>query len=111
VIPGILDTAFDQTEPVTVSREIPDMDFLTESENRIWGCSSKNHEIYACKLGDPTNWNCFEGISTDSYSATIGSDGDFTGACTHLGNVLFFKEDSIHKVWGSRPADFQIANS
>lgn len=111
VIPGILDTAFDQTEPVTVSREIPDMDFLTESENRIWGCSSKNHEIYACKLGDPTNWNCFEGISTDSYSATIGSDGDFTGACTHLGNVLFFKEDNIHKVWGSRPADFQIANS
>lgn len=111
VVPGILDAAFDQTEPVTVSREIPDMDFLTESENRIWGCSSKNHEIYACKLGDPTNWNCFEGISTDSYAATIGSDGDFTGACTHLGTVLFFKEDMVHKVWGSRPANFQISNS
>lgn len=111
VVPGILDMAFDQEEAVTISREIPDMEFLTESENRIWGCSSQKHEIYACKLGDPTNWNCFEGISTDSYAATIGSDGDFTGACTHLGNVLFFKEDMIHKVWGSRPANFQIANS
>lgn len=111
VVPGILDMAFDQQEPVKVSRDIPDMDFLTESENRIWGCSSKNHEIYACKLGDPTNWNCFEGISTDSYAATIGSDGDFTGACTHLGAVLFFKEDMLHKVWGSRPANFQISNS
>lgn len=111
VVPGILDSSYNQSEPVTVSREIPDMDFLTESENRIWGCSSKNHEIYACKLGDPTNWNCFEGISTDSYAATIGSDGDFTGACTHLGYVLFFKEDMIHKVYGSRPANFQITNS
>ena len=111
VVPGILDAAFDQNEPVTVSRDIPDMDFLTESENRIWGCSSKKHEIYACKLGDPTNWNCFEGISTDSYSVTVGSDGDFTGACTHLGTVLFFKEDMLHKVWGSRPDNFQISNS
>ena len=111
VVPGILDSSYNQSEPVTVSREIPDMDFLTESENRIWGCSSKNHEIYACKLGDPTNWNCFEGISTDSYAATIGSDGDFTGACTHLGYVLFFKEDMIHKVYGTRPANFQITNS
>ncbi len=111
VVPGILDMAFDQEEAVTICREIPDMEFLTESENRIWGCSSEKHEIYACKLGDPTNWNCFEGISTDSYAATIGSDGDFTGACTHLGNVLFFKEDMVHKVWGSRPANFQIANS
>ena len=111
VVPGILDSSYNQWEPVTVSREIPDMDFLTESENRIWGCSSQKHEIYACKLGDPTNWNCFEGISTDSYAATIGSDGDFTGACTHLGYVLFFKEDMIHKVYGSRPANFQITNS
>lgn len=111
VVPGILDVAFDQNEPVTVSRDIPDMDFLTESENRIWGCSSEKHEIYACKLGDPTNWNCFEGISTDSYAATVGSDGDFTGACTHLGTVLFFKEDVLHKVWGSRPDNFQISNS
>ncbi len=111
VIPGVLDTAYEQSEPVTIAREIPDMEFLTESENRVWGCSSKKNEIYACKLGDPTNWNCFEGISTDSYAATLGSDGAFTGACTHLGYVLFFKEDMIHKVYGTQPSNFQITNS
>lgn len=111
VVPGVLDTPLEQETAVTVAREIPDMDFLTECGNRVWGCSSQNHEIYACKLGDPTNWNCFEGISTDSYSATIGSDGEFTGACTHLGYVLFFKEDTLHKVYGSCPANFQISTS
>lgn len=111
VVTGILDAVFSQEEPITVERKIPDMDFLTESENRVWGCSSDKHEIYACKLGDPTNWNCFMGIASDSYALTVGSDGDFTGACTHLGYVLFFKEDVIHKVNGSKPANYQITNT
>lgn len=82
--------SFTQDSGLTVKRKAPDMDYLTELDNRVWGCSSAAHEVYACKLGDPFNWNCFEGISTDSYAATIGSDGDFTGAITHLGYVLFF---------------------
>lgn len=107
VIAGMLDTAFNQTEAVTIARTVPEMDFVTECENRLWGCSSANHEIYACKLGDPFNWNCFMGLSTDSYALTIGTDGDFTGACTYLGYVLFFKEDYIHKVYGNKPANYQ----
>ena len=100
--------SFTQDSGLTVKRKAPDMDYLTELDNRVWGCSSAAHEVYACKLGDPFNWNCFEGISTDSYAATIGSDGDFTGAITHLGYVLFFKEDVLHKVYGSRPNNIQI---
>jgi hypothetical protein len=84
------------------------MDFVAESNNRVWGCSSSNHEVYASKLGDPFNWNCYEGIATDSYAATIGSDGDFTGAISYGGYILFFKEDRIHKVHGSKPSNFQI---
>lgn len=94
---------------IRVERTVPGMDFVTEQDNRLWGCSSDSHEIYACKLGDPTNWNCFMGISTDSYSATIGTPGDFTGACSHLGYVLFFKEDVIHKVYGNKPANYQVS--
>lgn len=89
-------------------RKVPDMDFVCEMNNRIYGCSSKNHEIYACKLGDPRNWNCFEGLSTDSYAVTIGSDGDFTGCITHQGYVVFFKEDVIHTIYGTKPSNFQI---
>ena len=66
------------------------------------------NEIYACKLGDFKNWNCFMGVSTDSYAASCGTDGQFTGAVTHLGYPLFFKENCMHKVYGNYPANYQI---
>jgi hypothetical protein len=99
---------YTQTKGLSITREVPDMDFICESNNRIWGCSSENHEIYSCKLGDPFNWNNFEGISTDSYAVTVGSDGDFTGCIAHLGNVIFFKENTIHKLFGTKPSNYQI---
>lgn len=108
VITGTVDKSTTQTSGIVLKRTGPDLDFVTELDNRLWGCSSKNHEIYASKLGDPTNWNAFEGISTDSYAATVGTDGDFTGAVSHLGYVLFFKEDTIHKVYGNKPSNIQI---
>ena len=108
IIPGKILSNRNQSGGLSIDRKVPEMDFLTESENRIWGCSSAKHEIYASKLGDPFNWNCYEGISTDSYAATVGSDGDFTGATTFLGYVMFFKENCIHKVYGSKPSNYQI---
>lgn len=93
---------------ITVSRECPDFDFVCEFNNRLWACSNQNHEIYASKLGDPFNWNAFEGLSTDSYALTIGSDGDFTGCLSHQGYVVFFKEDYIHTIYGTKPSNFQL---
>lgn len=89
VIIGDLTEGFSQDTGLAISRKVPDMDFVCENGNRLWGCSSANHEVYASKLGDAANWNAFEGISTDSYAATIGSDGDFTGCLSHMGYVLF----------------------
>ena len=66
------------------------------------------NQIYDSKLGDLKNWNCFMGLSTDSYVASCGTDGQFTGAVTHLGYPLFFKENCVHKVYGNYPANFQI---
>lgn len=91
-----------------VERLMPDMDFITENNNRLWGCSSANHEVYACALGDPTNWRTYQGLATDSWAATVGGDGDFTGAATHMGTVLFFKQNEIIKIYGDKPANFQI---
>ena len=115
VVTGILDQATTQEAAITVSRRMPNMDFIIESENRLWGCrygTALNgevvNEIYASKLGDFKNWNVFAGISTDSYAATVGTDGQFTGAITHLGYPLFFKETCVHKVYGSYPANYQI---
>ena len=112
---GLLDTTQTIINEITVERKMPAMDFVTESENRLWGCRygvSNNgevvNEIYACKLGDFKNWNCFMGLSTDSYVAGCGTDGVFTGAITHLGYPLFFKENFLHKVYGNFPSNYQI---
>ena len=94
---GTLET-FTFSNPASISRNVPDMDFVIECQNRLWGCSPDGHEIYASKLGTPMNWNVFQGISTDSWAATVGSDGVFTGAINYRGNPLFFKEDSIIKI-------------
>ena len=118
VVTGILDETVTQTPAqgtLRVERRMPEMDFVIESGNRLWGCrygagsdGAAVNEIYASKLGDFKNWSCFMGLSTDSYRASCGADGPFTGAITHLGYPLFFREHCIHKVYGSIPSNFQI---
>lgn len=108
VILGQITESLTQESGISVKRSMPDMDFICEQDNRLWGCSTKNHEIYACKLGDPKNWNYFQGTAADSYAATVGSDGDFTGCISHMGYVLFFKEDCMIKVYGNKPANIQL---
>ena len=114
IIPGLLDGVYTQDlqeNPVTFHREVPQMDFLVEAGNRLWGCAKDGHEIYGCKLGDPTNWNCFQGLSTDSYAATVGTPGGFTGAAVQGGYPIFYKEGYRHKVWPSATGAHQITAS
>ena len=118
VVVGILDITRTITDEITISRKMPIMDFVVESGNRLFGCrygeNAKGevvNEIYASKLGDFKNWSCYMGLSTDSYTASCGTDGQFTGAITHLGYPLFFKENCVHKVYGNYPANFQIQDT
>ena len=115
VIVGILDEAKTYESKLKLERTLPEMDFVIESGNRLYGCrygpaanGEVVNEIYASKLGDFRNWNCFMQISTDSWVGGVGSDGQFTGAITHKGYPLFFKENCVHKVYGNYPANFQI---
>lgn len=95
---GLLNKEYQLESLARIERKVPDIAFVTEANNRLWGCNAEGTEIYACALGDATNWNCFEGISTDSWAMTVGSDGDFTGAYTYMGYPMFFKENSIIKI-------------
>ena len=95
---------------ITLERRVPELDFVTEQGNRVWGCSKKENTIYACRLGDPTNWYSYRGIASDSYAVSVGSDGAFTGAASCMGYVLFFKENCIHKLYGSKPSDYQLSS-
>lgn len=107
---GSVSREFVSAEVVELERRVPDMDYLTECDNRVWGCPNKENVIYACKLGDPTNWFSYRGIAADSYAVTVGSDGAFTGAATCMGYALFFKENTLHKLYGSKPSDFQLSS-
>ena len=120
VVIGILDNpqGYSQEGWISASRWMPDMDFLIESNNRLWGCryglnrdGAIVNELYACKLGDFKNWNCFMGISTDSYFVSLGTDGQFTGAISYLGYPIFFKENCLHTVYGRYPAEYQVQDT
>ena len=98
-----------KNQTLTISRDVPDMDFVLENENRIWGC--KADTIYASKPEDPFNFNVFDGLASDSYAVNVASSGDFTAAASYLGYPIFFKEDKVYKVYGSKPSDYQVMSS
>lgn len=94
--------------------DIPDMDYVIEAQNRLWGCKYGTvdgklvNEIYASALGRFDVWHKYSGVSTDSYAASVGSDGLWTGAVNYQGYPLFFKEDRMHKVYVSASGAHRI---
>ncbi len=117
VLVGIQEEPYTEEEgAVTISRKVPDMDFVCEAQNRLWGCFYGNdgtqnlNEIYCCALGDFRNWSQYLGISTDSWRASRGSDGPWTGCINYLGTPTFFKENVIHPVSVSSVGAHQIGD-
>ncbi len=114
VIDGAVAGDSSRSGEITVSRTAPEMDFVTECGNRLWGCKygvvngRAVNEIYASKLGDFRNWNCYAGLSTDSYAASRGSDGPFTAAVSFLGSVLFCKENCIERLYPAASGAHQV---
>lgn len=105
VVVGLIDgTQIQENARITIRRTIPEMDFVCQCQNRLWGCrygmqgEKIVNEIYCSALGDFKNFHQYLGLSTDSWTASLGSDGQFTGAVSYLGSPCFFKEDRIHRV-------------
>ena len=112
---GSFDPTKNYTASVSLATITPLMDYVIESQNRLWGCRyGLNHkgelvnEIYASALGDFRQWYLFAGVSTDSYVASVGHPGAFTGAINYRGYLLFFKENAMYKVYGDYPENYQI---
>ena len=91
---------------VSLARRVPDLTCICECDNRIWGAEGTT--IYASALGDPKNFNLYDGLSTDAYAVAVGTDGEFTGCIAYSSTVLFWKEDCVHKVIGSTPSTYEI---
>lgn len=116
---GILDQTYTQTDTseFRVERKVPDMDYVTECQNRLWGCKygvvdgETVNELYCCKLGDPKNWEVYNGIANDSWRASVGTDGAWTGAVTYGNTPIFFKDDAMHKIYPSAEGAHQIVSA
>lgn len=100
---------YTETGDLKLEREIPDMDYLFECDNRLWGC--RGNEIYASKLGNIFNWKVYDGLSTDSYAVDVGSANKFDAAFNYGGYPVFMKEDRIYKVYGSYPSNYEVMGS
>ena len=109
-------------EPLTFfARELPVMNYVFAHKNRVWGCyygedrvsgsGKRISEIYASKLGDFKNWNSFEGISTDSWVATVGTGAEFTGALVYNDRPTFFKDDRIITITGDIASEFRTSET
>lgn len=115
VVDGIMDAACTIPTMITIKRQMPAMDFIVEHKNRLWGCRygpDSNGEfaniLYASKLGDFKNWQCYQGVDTDSYFVNVGSDGSWTGAISYGDMMVFAKENVLHLVYGDGPSSFQV---
>lgn len=114
VVIGLLDATYTQALGIHADREAPVMDYVIECNNRLWGCRYGSqdgqtvNEIYASALGDFRNWRKYMGTSQDSYAVSVGTEGPFTGAISHRGQPYFFKEGCVHKIYGEKPANYQM---
>lgn len=105
--PIVIDTPIQIKTSKSSESTIPDMDYVIESNNRLWGCKYGNNnsgdfvnEIYASVWGDFKNWYKRDGISTDAWATSLGTSGKFTGAVNFGGYPIFFKEDCMHRIYG-----------
>lgn len=100
---------YKETGTITLSRTVPDMDVICAVDNRLWG--ARDDTLYASKLGDPTNFNVFDGLTTDSWFQETGTAGPFTGCIPYLGYPVFFKEGHIFKIYGKNAENFEPSKS
>lgn len=128
VISGIVGDALDESLGTSVVYEsedgtptiesiIPELDYVISCGNRLWGCrygANDKHEvineIYATKLGDIRRWHTYaDGSPADnSWAASVGMPGEFTGAAVYDGRPYFFKENRIFTVYGNSTTEFTL---
>ena len=93
-----------------IERRAPRFDFAVEHRNRIWGCRYGTNdddefvnEIYGSALGDPLNYFLYEGTAADSFTASVGTGGRWSGIGVIEDYVIFFKADRYYILSGTEP--------
>ena len=100
------DTPPEETETITVQKTVPALDGIFIHEQRLWGY--KGSKIYASKWNDPTNFNVFDGLESDSWTWAMDGSGDILGGIVYQGYPMFFKEDKVVRIYGDRPSQYRV---
>jgi|GEM_PF-3410375 hypothetical protein len=78
-----------------------------EDSNRLWGWEGRT--LRASKLGDPSNWNYFDGTADDAWAVELHRPGAITGGISVHGYPTFFQEDRRIRIYGDTPESFQTS--
>lgn len=98
------------TSSITLKRAVPDLDFICEHDNRLWGV--RDNRIYASWLGMPCNFFAYDTAhSQASFYADVGTEGEFTAAVSCPSYIVFAKGDKLHKLYGSKPSNYRLSLS
>jgi hypothetical protein len=97
---------------VSLNLNYKPLDFVVESQNRLWGCRYRDgiNELYASGLGRYDDWTSNDAADS-AWTASVGTPGAFTGACVVGSNPIFFKEDYMHKIYPSNIGAHQVVQS
>lgn len=102
-------TVTQTAENVTVERKAPILGGLFVHKNRLWGFNGST--VYASALGDPFNFNAFDGLSTDSWSADLpGGSSEIVAGVSYTYPTLL-KADRIFRIYGDEPSQFQTSET
>lgn len=93
---------------LTVSRPLPDLDYICESDNRLWGLNRRENRVYASHWGRPDSF--YPDGKEGGWSKTFGSEGEFTAICAFGGGVCCFKEGLLHKILGTTPGSYYVSD-
>lgn len=113
---------------LTITRSMPQIDYICEKDNRLWGVVNHQHNrvwdkdagengewkefdsrmIVASSLGEPDDFYDYTGAYGGAYAVAVASEGDFTGICAYGDSVLAWKEKKLCKVMGDYPANYSM---
>ena len=104
---------FSKTDPIGyIENYTPDLGFNPKFSvfynNRMFACNHEGNSVHSSVIGKPYDFMTLEDGEASADWIEVVSSGQFTGIAAFGGNVYYFKEHCVHKLYGSSPSDWQL---
>ena len=87
-------------QTVSMERRVPELDFVTECDNRVWGCNSRRTLSTAASWATPPTGSATGALPRTATPSLWAATGLYQGSLLH-GLCTVFKENTLHKLYGS----------